>query len=498
MNERKRVLDLVKKGVLSTEEALDLLESMAKDKDEAQNQKDNDKLYEEKKAEQFDDFEDKAKLEEELARLAEQANLMSAKLDDVNRKIKMNKKDIAKKEEQLMELDMQEELDENVDLDEKRQTIKSEQASLENSLTDLLTEKTQIEKNLKDIRYNQWQQKKEKLNEKMEIPEDWKEQASDSWNQLGNKMTEVGSQLGDIFKKTFDSVSETVSDNVEFKDMNVRVPGIATTKFEKTFDFSDTTATILDIKIANGSLTFKSWEKADMKIDAKIKLYGKMDAENGEEAFEQRSQIAINEDRLAFKVPNKRIRCDLIFYLPARTYDHVSVKSLNGKITINDLTVKDIYLKTTNGQIDIDNITASMLEVDGVHGAINVKSGNILDSIIETINGNVSLSATPRNLGISIVNGDVRLSLAEAKMDSLETSVVNGNIKVALPEDLGIEAKAQTNLGAINSRLSNYEIISQKDEKSHHLLDFRRLKDEMAKIDLTTTTGNIYLKDTGK
>src|SRR5699024_8723900 len=148
----------------------------------------------------------------------------------------------------------------------------------------------------------------------------------------------------------------------------------------------------------------------------------------------------------------------------ARTYDHVSVKSLNGKITINDLTVKDIYLKTTNGQIDIDNITASMLEVDGVHGAINVRAGNILDSIIETINGNVSLSATPRNLGISIVNGDVRLSLAEAKMDSLETSVVNGNIKVALPEDLGIEDKAQTNIGAINSRLTNYEIISYKDE----------------------------------
>jgi DUF4097 and DUF4098 domain-containing protein YvlB len=36
MNERERVLDLVKKGVLSTEEALDLLEGMAKAKDENQ------------------------------------------------------------------------------------------------------------------------------------------------------------------------------------------------------------------------------------------------------------------------------------------------------------------------------------------------------------------------------------------------------------------------------------------------------------------------------
>ncbi len=36
MNERQRILELVKKGILSTEEGLDLLESMAKAKDEAQ------------------------------------------------------------------------------------------------------------------------------------------------------------------------------------------------------------------------------------------------------------------------------------------------------------------------------------------------------------------------------------------------------------------------------------------------------------------------------
>ena len=36
MNERERILDLVKKGVLSTEEAIDILEGMAKAKDEKQ------------------------------------------------------------------------------------------------------------------------------------------------------------------------------------------------------------------------------------------------------------------------------------------------------------------------------------------------------------------------------------------------------------------------------------------------------------------------------
>ena len=39
MKERERILDLVKKGILSTEEGLDLLESMATEKRRKTNQK---------------------------------------------------------------------------------------------------------------------------------------------------------------------------------------------------------------------------------------------------------------------------------------------------------------------------------------------------------------------------------------------------------------------------------------------------------------------------
>ncbi len=44
MKERERILDLVKKGILSTEEGLDLLESMATEKDEKQIKKEADKV----------------------------------------------------------------------------------------------------------------------------------------------------------------------------------------------------------------------------------------------------------------------------------------------------------------------------------------------------------------------------------------------------------------------------------------------------------------------
>lgn len=512
MNERERIMDLVKKGVLSTEEALDLLEEAAKEKDEAQIQKDGAKLNAQKQAEHQTSAEesfgqatddksaaDKKRLEEMLDELATRANQASAELDEINAEIKGIKEEMSEKREEVMQIDTQEELDELSEEDiARREELKEEMSDLQESLNDLNEERSRLEEKLKTIRKDQWNQKKEKWNEKMDIPDDWKEQAGETWNQFGGKMAEAGNHLGEFLKKTFDNVSESVNENVEWKDINLRVPGVPTTKFEKTFEFPQTDASILDIKIANGSMTFNMWDQPDIKIDAKIKLYGKMDAATPEEAFEQRSQIVEDEEHLSFQVPNKRIRCDLVFNLPKRIYDHVSIKSLNGAININELDVKDIYLKTTNGQIDIDSINASMLEIEGVHGAINVAQGEIIDSVIETVNGNVTMGATPQNTGISIVNGDIRLTMNEDKVNRLDAHSVNGNIKVAFPSLLGLEATAKTNLGTINNRLSDYEVVRQKDERTKQLLHFRRKNDPIAQVDLSTTTGNIYLKDSGK
>ncbi len=78
---------------------------------------------------------------------------------------------------------------------------------------------------------------------------------------------------------------------------------------------------------------------------------------------------------------------------------------------IDELEGKDIYTKSTNGNITVNQFTATMLEVEGVNGNIDIRNGTILDSIIETVNGTVTVGATPENLSVSLVNGDVRLRL---------------------------------------------------------------------------------------
>lgn len=522
MKERERILDLVKKGILSTEEGLDLLESMATEKDEKQIKKEADKVTashkekdqasqlidelengEERISEPVDPKEkerqDQENLEKILDELATEANKISARLDEVNAQFADNKAARNEKQEALMQLNTKEELGELTEEElAQRQTLEAEIKELEATGDTLLEEQLKLEAELKDIRKNQWSEKKETFTDKFELPDDWKDQATDTLNQVGEKMSEAGSQLGKFLKKTFQTVSETVNDNMEWKDVSLRVPGIATTKFEHEFYYEAPAASILDIKAANGNVTLKTWDSDDVKVEAKIKLYGKMGAEPFE-AFSERSQIEVNEDHISFQIPNKRVRADLVFYLPKRVYDHAAIKLLNGNIMIETLEAKDIYTKSTNGNIIVNQLTATMLEVEGVNGNIDIRNGNILDSIIETVNGTVTFGATPENLSVSLVNGDVRLTIKEDNLKKVEASSVNGNVKVALPDTIGLEGHAKTSLGSINSRLSNYEVVREKKERTNQMLQFRRVSDdEIAQVQLSTTTGSIYLKDTDK
>ena len=512
MNERERILELVKKGVLSTDEALDLLEEMGKkiqsettetQNEETQHSVDNimdDTAFEHTEESQEDvedrQAQDQKNLEDILDRLATESNQASVDLDEVMVEIDGLKATLAEVREALMELNTKEELDALTEAElEVRIALEEEIKELEWTLSELYDEKANLEGQLKNIRRSQWSQKKEEFQQKMDIPEDWKEQANETFSQVGEKVVDVTNQMGKFLKKTFKTVSQSVSENVEWKDINVKFPGVATTKLEKEYLFEEVTATILDIQVANGQLQFKFWDKEEIKVETMIKLYGKMDAATPLAAFEERSQIDLTEDRFVFKVPNKRVRVDAIFYLPQRTYDYAAFKLLNGDIEIQGFEVKDIYVKSTNGDVMLEELKASMLEISGVNGNITICSGRIIDSIIDSVNGSVRMKTVPENLSVNLVNGDLRLTLNDEKLRRLKANTVNGDVKIALPLKQGLEGTATSSLGKIHNRLTDFEVVREKNERMNQLLQFRRVNDEMATIELTSTTGNIYLKN---
>ncbi len=526
MQERDRILELVKKGILSTEEALVLLENIATEKDEklvnkeASRVKKNptpltettqtteEEINKSIDIDNSDDFlkkleenekRDKEKLEEILAGLTEEINEVSANIDEVSVEIDGLDEAIKEKEEEITVLNTMEELDGLTD--EK----KAERDQLENDLTylketkvKLVEERNDLKEQLKNFKKEQKESTKDEWKSKFDIPEDWREQANETFTQVGEKVGDAGTQFGSFIKKTIESVTNSVNDNVDWKDINIKVPGVASQSFTHEFVYPENEATIIDVKVANGKVKFVTWDSLDVKIMADIKFYGKNNSDSLFEAFLERSDIEVNEEKISFQIPNKRVKVDLVFYLPKRTYDHVSVKMLNGDIKLTNLDLGDVFLKSTNGDMEISDISASMLEVEGVNGEINVRDSEIIDFLGETVNGNIRTKADIKSVSISLINGEIRITTpVDSAPQKIDASAVNGTIKLALPEIIGIDGSGKTNFGNIKNRLSHVEIVREKKDRTNQSLEFRRTNGEsLVFVNLSTTTGSILLKDT--
>ncbi|MEJ1295695.1 hypothetical protein QY889_10190 [Latilactobacillus sakei] len=151
------------------------------------------------------------------------------------------------------------------DLEEQRQT--------------LTEELNQIEKQRRQMAKNQW-------SEKLGLSDDWKENASETFDEISSRLGEASLHLGKFMKET----AKNVMDNVDWKEVNFKVPGLATEKFTHEFIYSDVTPEMINVKVANGNVDFKIWDQPEIKVVAQVKLYGKMGEPTAREAFEAREQ----------------------------------------------------------------------------------------------------------------------------------------------------------------------------------------------------------------
>lgn len=502
MNERERILALVREGIISTEEAIELLEHAARKqgKDAMRKSTEEAAFTEEPVVEEVEETpeepemteeekQDRANLEKILEEISNEISFFSSRIDEKAEALSVLRRQIKLKEERRQEIATQEELDaltpdleiEAVRLEEELDALHSQEASL-------LEEKRKMEEKMRSLRKEQLEQNVRSLGEKFGSREDWKEAATD----ISGKLNKVGAQITDFFSNTF----QTVMENVDWKDVNVKVPGIVTTKFSHEFLYEGATATILDFQLANGNIILESWDKEDIKVAADIKIYAKFEEASPMEAFEARSNITIDEERLQFHVPNKRVRCDMTVYLPKREYDYAAFKLLNGSVLVKGIKGKDFYVKSTNGKLEFTDVEATMLEVDGVNGSVTVEGGKLVDLVAKLVNGAITTRGPIVSSTLSLVNGDIKMTYKDTDAKRIHASTVNGSVKLALPAGKSVEAEAASSLGEIKNRIENVEILKQRDEKTNKQLQFRRLDaTEPVMVELKTTNGNILLKN---
>src|SRR5699024_9412234 len=164
-------------------------------------------------------------------------------------------------------------------------------------------------------------------------------------------------------------------------------------------------------------------------------------------------------DKLIYHLPNKRIKADLVVYLPEKTYDYISARVLNGDVTFDHLQGKDFFVKVTNGDMAFQDVRATMIELEGTNGDIKVTDSNVNDIVIETVNGDVRVGSTPETARINLINGDVKLTFVNDGLQALNVNSVNGDIKVAMPKNNGYELSFKRSEEHTSELQSRFDLV---------------------------------------
>ncbi|MFO8069333.1 MAG: daptomycin-sensing surface protein LiaX, partial [Alkalibacterium sp.] len=452
----------------------------------------------------------RSEIEESKQAISEEIHLVQKELELIKQldEVDNTKEIIAlrnKIDKLSQELERVEMTEQDFEEDARIKELTEEIAQLEKKKAELTDEKNECVKQLNRSKVKQWTLKARQATADFEIPEDWKKEASEELSKAGKRIEEASKEMSTLFKKTVRETSDkdvketirtsfdSVLDNFDWKNVNLKFPTLASKEYSKEWAFDESTATILDIKIANGKVNITKGNTETITLSAKGKLYGKMDEKTPEESFDVRSTISVDEDKLIVHVPNKRIYVDLTLTLPERTYDYLSINTLNGKVVVTDIEVKDIYAKSMNGSIDFEELDGTMLEVKGSNGSVTIKNSQLKDLLASSVNGSLVYEGTLESGDLSTTNGEIKVTVMNSTITRLNATTVNGNVKLAIPKNITLEGQARTTFGKIKSRLSEVEV----NEKSENIKRFKRVVDETSfDFNASTTTGNVLLKDT--
>ena len=111
---------------------------------------------------------------------------------------------------------------------------------------------------------------------------DFSEQFNQAFNQAKTEfekakpqIKEVTKQTAEIFKSTFSLLGGTVRDYVKSEDGLFIKPSAASTTIEKSFTFEDLSA--IDVEETSGKIEFVGSDDDQFTVDAQIKIYGSLD-----------------------------------------------------------------------------------------------------------------------------------------------------------------------------------------------------------------------------
>ena len=487
MNEKERILDLVKKGVISSQEAISLLEELGKNQGEASKVSEQEK----KDASTYQK-EDEKRFDTVLDSIASVVTNFSSEFDEEFETLNQVTQQVKQKEERIEELHSAKALDKlTVEQEMELQRLTEELEVLRSQQRSLEEEKKAAQDEMKRLKKEEFDEKIKKAKQKIEET-DWQQTTSDSLSQLGGIIGRFAGQFAKAAAETARNVSVTIKDHPSFSTMS---PFFYQTSHSYAFEEEFGDIGVIEIKVANGDIKMKTAPQSTVTIEGEFRLNEEFETqEEIENYINERMNVSLENDTFKFFIPSKKVYADVTFVFPEKEYDYVSVKGLNSGIRMKDFTGKDFYAESQNGEISVKNVSGTMLELTSKNGTIKQLDRQSKDSILDGTNGNIIFDAETESATLKTVNGSIKVKKVAPNTKQVMAKTVNGSVQLDVPESLEVEASLSTSLGKFHYDDAQYEVIKHEKTVTSHSVVLRRQK-EVVPVRITgkTTTGSVTL-----
>ncbi len=493
MGERERILELVREGILSVDEALDLLESVANKESKKTEERDfvSEDIFEKKaepvetevEAEPEKEAEEEPieateeekdiesnKIEEELEELANELNRYSVKIDEINEEITAKKQEVSEIEQDLADKKdvlTEEYFEKKSELENKLINLRKEielislieEIDSTNELNSLNADLTKVMEDLRDL------EAKSLTSEEIQEADARIASLQTEIQDLTDAKNEWLKEMHSLKMKHWTTKAKQMSESIEIPE---EWRENANKTIERASDiFAETSRSLGDVfrqTVRTTKDTINNMDWKDIDINFNLPKQAKVTFED-EWLFENTTATILD-----FKNANG----DLIFK-PSMNDSIKVVAKIKMHGNIQEATPKEAFEARSVIKIDEDQFTfhipnksvvADMIiylpkrnydyiRSNSFNGDVHFKEITTRDIFVKATNGNISIDDMQATmLEVKGTNGDI--TLTELYLRDLLVSTVNGGVRVVGEVQ---SSDVHTTNGDIRMTLSGNELI---------------------------------------
>lgn len=266
-------------------------------------------------------------------------------------------------------------------------------------------------------------------------------------------------QIGSLFMDMMNTAVKKV------KEFDVASPFGDKIEFTHTEEVAAANVDNIIVELPNGNFSLESSEGETIQVICKVKapLMNESEEETRNHFLEQ---FVVKEEEQSLRILSqlKLVQVNVKVLVPKDKLEKLSVRLMNGSVSLQDTEFEELKVKTLNGAIKGTKFNFGKAEVDSSNGSIELTNVRGKDLEAETLNGRVYLDGTLDEVEAKSVNGHVVVTTCSTNSSKIKAQTVAGAVELYVPRTISLSGKVVTNFGKVDVGIQDVSKMESQDQ----------------------------------